>query len=545
MKRRVKILVADNNTDSTAILSEFLQGQNYEVVIASNPRDARKILERGEIDLALLDLRLDNDHDESDKSGLRLAENRALSAIPKIMMSTHLDFYDVRTALGLVSDPPPAVDFLSKADGLAAVAKSVRQALRAHAPLNLDLVIRCPEQSPLDWVVSILGDEAVGTSGAAYSRELEKLLCRAFHNFSGVTVKVIPTARRGEVLAWVETESEGMTGPARLLRLTSSARATHEEHVAQRYGLLTEEWALLWSNVKSVNFGAWVYKAKGFELDSARTLADCFRYLTVKEANRALDGWFEKISETLYQERCPAAEEVTLGSLYRARLGLEALTERVFASALREVAEYAESTLAGGVRYDRKARRLDWQLGEVPAVSCPDPSLYVFDSPRQGKRSVIQRLCLGKMDGQNILIDEEGRPWIVNATSVGPGPALSDFTALESHLRSVWSRGESGWETHLEVERRLSAQPTLDTPPDLSETGEGRLDRDLAIIAHARRLAARVPGADIGEYQLGLLFHAARVVADPSAELHARARALLTAAFAARRLEDSAGRDGA
>jgi hypothetical protein len=256
------------------------------------------------------------------------------------------------------------------------------------------------------------------------------------------------------------------------------------------------------------------------------------------------DGWFDKISETLYRERCPAAEGVTLGSLYLARLGLEELTERGFASALRDVVEYAESAQASVVRYDRKARQLDWQLGEALTFSCPDPALYLFDGPRQGKRSVIQRLCLGEMDGHNILIDEEGCPWIMNATSVGAGPALSDFTALESHLRSGWARGEGGWDTHFEVERWLSAPPTLDAPPDLSETGDGRLDRDLAIIAHARRLASRVPGADISEYRLGLLFHAARVVADPSAELHARARALLTAAFVARRLEESAGRDG-
>jgi DNA-binding NtrC family response regulator len=223
MKRKVKILVADNDTDSTLILSEFLQDQDYEVVVASNPADARQMMERGEVDLALLDLRLTNDTDAMDKSGLTLVENRSLSTVPKIIMSTHLDFGDVRTALRPVSGSPPAVDFLSKAEGLAAVAESVRGALRLHDLSNLGLVIRSPDQSSLEWVASIVGVEAAEKSGAAYARELEKLLCRVFHDCSEVRVKVIPTERRGEVLAWIETELNGMTGPMRLLRLTSRA----------------------------------------------------------------------------------------------------------------------------------------------------------------------------------------------------------------------------------------------------------------------------------------------------------------------------------
>jgi len=67
------ILFADNDPDFLKTRGEFLEREGYQVVPAANPTEARRLLEQGNIDLAVLDIRLVDDDDERDTSGLRLS----------------------------------------------------------------------------------------------------------------------------------------------------------------------------------------------------------------------------------------------------------------------------------------------------------------------------------------------------------------------------------------------------------------------------------------------------------------------------------------
>lgn len=83
---KARILFADNDPDFLETRSGFLKEEGYEVVMASSPTDARRKLEQGGIDLAILDVRLTNDDDEKDTSGLALA--KAIGhAVPKIILT--------------------------------------------------------------------------------------------------------------------------------------------------------------------------------------------------------------------------------------------------------------------------------------------------------------------------------------------------------------------------------------------------------------------------------------------------------------------------
>jgi predicted nucleotide-binding protein len=127
---RATILFADNDKDFLATRREFLEKAGYVVKSALKPAQAKHMLEAGGIDLAILDIRLDNNNDPKDISGLRLAKSAAPD-IPKIILTNYPDSEYVREALRPQLDGlQAAVDFLSKAEGATILLKTIEDILK-------------------------------------------------------------------------------------------------------------------------------------------------------------------------------------------------------------------------------------------------------------------------------------------------------------------------------------------------------------------------------------------------------------------------------
>jgi CheY-like chemotaxis protein len=123
------ILFADNDPEFLKTRAEFLRQEGYQVIPALNPTEARRLLERGEMNLAILDIRLENDDDEKDISGLILAREVGHS-IPKIILTGFPCHDHVREALGpQLRGLPAAVDFVAKQEGPEALLRAVRGTL--------------------------------------------------------------------------------------------------------------------------------------------------------------------------------------------------------------------------------------------------------------------------------------------------------------------------------------------------------------------------------------------------------------------------------
>lgn len=126
---KATILFADNDPDFLQTRSEFLKQEGYRVVPAANPTEARRELEAGGIDLAILDIRLVNDDDDRDTSGLTLAREVART-VPKIILTGFPSYDYVREALRPQLDGlPAAVNFVAKQEGPEALLRAVRKAL--------------------------------------------------------------------------------------------------------------------------------------------------------------------------------------------------------------------------------------------------------------------------------------------------------------------------------------------------------------------------------------------------------------------------------
>ncbi len=123
------ILFVDNNPLFLQSRKELLAREGYQVLTATSSAQAKHILSETHIDLALLDLRLTDDNDDRDYSGLMLAREIA-RALPTIMLSAFPDIAAVRNALRpSVQGDAPALDFLDKTESFAELLAVVRRVL--------------------------------------------------------------------------------------------------------------------------------------------------------------------------------------------------------------------------------------------------------------------------------------------------------------------------------------------------------------------------------------------------------------------------------
>ena len=127
---KAKILFADNDSDFLATRREFLEREGYTVVAATSPNDARDKLASENPDLATLDIRLVNDDDEKNNSGLELAKEISRS-VPVLLLTGWPSVEYARQVLKPQFDGlPAAYDFIAKRDGPEAMLTAVRNTLQ-------------------------------------------------------------------------------------------------------------------------------------------------------------------------------------------------------------------------------------------------------------------------------------------------------------------------------------------------------------------------------------------------------------------------------
>lgn len=127
--RKEFILIADNDSVFLKSRAELLEENGYRVVQASSPREAERIMKEGRVDLAILDIRLVDDKDEKDVSGLKLAAEIA-RFLPKVIMTNYPNSQNTAVALKPQLDGlPSAVEFVDKQGGAEALLEAVRSAL--------------------------------------------------------------------------------------------------------------------------------------------------------------------------------------------------------------------------------------------------------------------------------------------------------------------------------------------------------------------------------------------------------------------------------
>lgn len=124
-----KLLLADNDPDYRHSLRVLLELENWQVEEADSVKQAIDKLGILELVVLLVDLRLSNDKDGYDITGLEVAKKAAEKQIPCIIMSAFPSAEATRLALRSRGATPLAADFVPKANGPQAVLDAINVVL--------------------------------------------------------------------------------------------------------------------------------------------------------------------------------------------------------------------------------------------------------------------------------------------------------------------------------------------------------------------------------------------------------------------------------
>jgi CheY-like chemotaxis protein len=191
------LLFAENDEKFREVWGEFLRRQGYRVRVAGNPRQARDFLTQLDIDLAILDFRLEDDDNPDDCSGLEVALEKSFRHIPKIILTAHtVSYASLRHLLGMqVDELPGAVAFVNKTEGPDALLRVIQQTLEVWPRLRISS-IKVTEQ--------IKSDHEAARKQAGINFRMSQ----AF-SFFGFLVILL-----GVLLAWFNKLTIGIVGAA-------------------------------------------------------------------------------------------------------------------------------------------------------------------------------------------------------------------------------------------------------------------------------------------------------------------------------------------
>lgn len=125
------ILIVDDDKDSLSYYKEFLEGKGYCVKTTSDPDTAIKKLKQNIFSAVLLDLRLYDEGDNNDFSGLDLANRIAqFSSIPKFLLTKYKSYDAATKALSTHLHKMPLVaDIILKQDSFDVLLHSLENVL--------------------------------------------------------------------------------------------------------------------------------------------------------------------------------------------------------------------------------------------------------------------------------------------------------------------------------------------------------------------------------------------------------------------------------
>jgi DNA-binding response OmpR family regulator len=175
MERRYskRILLADDSAEYRRSVISFVELEGYVVAEAASPQQAIRMLEAGGFQLVLADLRMRDDRNTNDVSGLEVARFASGHGIPCILVTAFPTVELARIALRARGTGPLAQDLITKSSDPQALLDSIHFTL---ATPNLPPREPMPEGIYIDLVRKMVFREGVDVGVSAKQFKLLEAL---------------------------------------------------------------------------------------------------------------------------------------------------------------------------------------------------------------------------------------------------------------------------------------------------------------------------------------------------------------------------------
>ncbi len=506
---RKRLLYADNDHNYLDARSELLERAGYEVIKAYSPDQAEQILQRENIHLMILDIRLVDDNDEGDISGILLAKDERYSRIPKIFVTGFPTFEAVREAYGpIVGGDPIAYAFLSKKEGINALIEAVHSAFNKVVGINWELRIVWNKMGLLSfpYLVLLLENSLDANLLGSRASELGDLFRKIFSANEQISIVRINWLEEGLVCLTLFALSEGSSRQAIAIvghgDIVNIKYKRAEEYLAKEPGQVGKL-----DFKQSIRYAGFAYSIPDTGEPPLEIGPSFFQKATDKSTRIALENLFTHTLHGWHQHERSEASMVDLATIYRDRLAIHNIRESLeeARSKARALADKTMSyALVKGISLESQTIEFVFNNGEI--LRGPNPISALVNPNAFHEQPAVITSTFGGITVGSLLMDEEGRVYPTDMPPIIRSHILEDFasTECEFHFEMITS---SDLFTLWEFENQLGKSNSLNDQLPIGNV-EPECRKALVAIQTIRRMAAEVSGESLEAFLVGLFHYA-------------------------------------
>ncbi len=502
-----RVLIVDNHKEFLDTRAEYLENAEYSVLRAYTLEQARQIMRQEYIHVAIIDIRMVDDDDPNDTSGITLAKDPEFRAIPKIMLTGRPSHEYVRASV--IPGPDglaPAVDFIVKDDGPEAMIDTVKKVFAQQVKINKKLTFRwAGGAGPLSFVelACRMEPEADTRSLPDRAGEVEDLFRKVFPSCEQVTVSRIYWRQAGRLavsaFAYTQNKREQFLVTLGLGEVVKNEGDVFEQHASQALRAASTE---LSDRQETRRYAAIKWELRSAPIELLQNLPEFLSTANHAASRQVLKHLFESRLRECYDQGRSTRPGEDLVQHYRKLLGTQKFSPMEMD--LKIQALRAEAlTLGLLARFDVFPNRLALQLNDGVQLEFSNPLPFLEEKPDIELESAPFVLTPGVADPHTILVSPEKSAWLTDFAACAEAPAWYDFIVLEASLRFILGSGCSllnadDFEKQILGCSHLGDVVAPETPdPGLKKCG--------VVIETLRDLTAKQTGKSSVPYEWGLL----------------------------------------
>jgi DNA-binding response OmpR family regulator len=540
-----RLLLMDNEPSVLDKWGQVLEQDGYEVWRAATLEDAEEILNDKYLHLAILDIRMQDENDENDISGLLLAKKPEFRPIPKVILTAYPSWQYVREVMAPDTEGrAAAVNFVAKVEGPEALEAAIEKAFAEQIRTSWNLQINAREREGLSFLhlASLVQKGLPNDTLVQRAIELEDLFRRLFYDYAQIRMlRLLWRNDRRFCLSVLAQSLQGATDP---LILVCGKQSQLEAELKQMQELAPEtgQHTKLAGSAETVHFGAAAYVISEADPDTIRPL----RSLAESGKKRPLKAAFEhllgEVLEAWHQRGQKVEHRQDLIALYRQWVGLGKDGIPLDEVERRVDALVQKVRPLSTVGIDRGDQSLTFRFPLQGPMDCPDPVATIYNPRAQQDTPVVYRVSPGQLTADNVLVDSDQRTWLTDFAHADLAPQWWDFICLEAALRFDLGQAPDllAWHEFEECLVKPSALHEHLREQDVVSD----LQSNVSLIEQIRQQAGGQTGSDPLPYYAGLLVWAVGAMAQytpgtlyTQGELMRGAHLLLAAAMIARHLD--------
>ena len=490
-----RILIVDNEKRTVHIFQDLISHWGYVPIIASGEgpallEDAKNKAREYRCQLALVDMRLIDDSDNDDISGLELV-NQIRPAI-SIVVSGH---GNLKIAVGSIQKNG-AAGFVEKNDLPLGLQEKIKWEAAKNCAHARELKIY-----PSEIMVSIKKTLFDANVAPEYHDQVEDILARLFPTAStlrlekmntGDDTSGIATAPRPRSVVLKVYEDEFQPVIIKLARKTKIKKETNRfsQYIKGRlvgnFVPKLEDSCCLW-DIGGIKFS--------YVGSIDQTFGHFFQSASVPTIEKTLERFF-KITWSYHFKRAKDRFDVSLFELY-----CSVLDHDWYERALKFKIPNPEIFMGADVWRRINAKDpIEWLIQKIGSNTTGDAS-------HVAKTSIA--VTHGDLHADNMLVDDSQNAWVIDFERSGEGHALQDFIELESDIINRMTLGNQNFSDYYHLCLAVASSQTTGKMniACLADAGSD-MQKVIQIIATIRSLAQECTGiVDARQYMLGLFFN--------------------------------------